>query len=76
MYAITGKKKKKTILQAPTSSETQKNAVDCLEVGVKWLPSNDGRDAFMQTKNDEKTVEIKMGVILIIIIISIPGPWL
>lgn len=30
----------------------------------------------MQTKNDEKTVEIKMEVILIIIIISIPGPWL
>lgn len=27
-------------------------------------------------KYDEKTVEIKMGVILIIIIISIPGPWL
>lgn len=30
----------------------------------------------MQTKNDEKTVEIKMGVILIIIIIRFPGPWL
>lgn len=28
----------------------------------------------MQTKNDEKTVETKMGVILIIIVISIPGP--
>lgn len=26
----------------------------------------------MQTKNDEKTVETKMGVILIIIVISIP----
>lgn len=30
----------------------------------------------MQTKNDEKAVEIKVGVILIIMIISIPGPWL
>lgn len=29
--------KKKKKLQAPTCSETHKNAVDCLEVGVKWL---------------------------------------
>lgn len=37
MYAIGGKKQNKKKLQAPTCSEAHKNAVDCLEVGVKQL---------------------------------------